>query len=127
MNLHIIPKDMIVALFVLDVLFPQPIDCFRVPHSKERSRRHLELWVVLLDDIGCGGILQCEIKNSANNMFDVGQEVVKGYKVKLCFDMSEFRELFPGTNVSIQHRTMMCSRKMREMFELRMNDLHGDE
>ena len=118
---------MIVALFVLDVLFPQPIDCFRVPHSKERSRRHLELSVVLLDDIGCSGILQCDIKNSANNMFDMGQEVVKGYKVKLCFDMSEFRELFPGTNVSIQHRTMMCSRKMREMFELRMNDLHGDE
>ena len=118
---------MIITLFVLDALFPQPIDCFRVPHSKKRSQRHLELWVVLLDDIGRGGILQCETKNSANNMFDMGQEVVKGYKVKLCFDMSEFRELFPGTNVSIQHQTMMCSRKIREIFELRMNDLHGDE
>jgi hypothetical protein len=60
-------------------------------------------------------------------MFDMGQEVVKSYKVKLCFDLSEFRELFPGTYVSIQHRTMMCSRKMREMIELRMSDLHGDE
>ena len=58
LNLHIIAKNMIVAVLVLDALCPQPINSFLVPHSEEGPRGLGEFWVVRFDGIGGDRVFQ---------------------------------------------------------------------
>jgi hypothetical protein len=93
LNLHIIAKNVIVAILVLDALCPQPIDCFRVPHSQERSRGLREFWIVLFDDISGDRLIQRQVDHSANEMFDMCQKLIKSYEVEFCFNVCVFRKL----------------------------------
>lgn len=84
---------MVVALLVLDASFPEPVNGIRVAHSHEWPLRLLELRVVLLDGLSSDGVLKSQVNNSADDMLEMGQEVVECDKVQLSFDVSVLGKL----------------------------------
>ena len=93
LNLHIIAKNVIVAVLALDALCPQPINCFRVPHSEEGPRGLDEVWVVRFDGISGDRVFQRQVDHSENEMFEMCQKVVESDEVEFCFNVCVFRKL----------------------------------
>lgn len=111
-HIHIITKGVVVALFVLDAPFPEPVDGIRVAHSHEWPLGLLELRVVLLDSLGSNGVLQSQVNNPADDMLKVAQEVVECDKIQLSLDVSVLGKLLI---VSIQWSKLIGSRVWRHL------------
>jgi hypothetical protein len=96
LNLHIISKGVVVALFVLDTLLAQPLDRISVAHAQEWASRLDEIGVVLLNRLGGNGVLKCQVNYPADDVLEMAQEIVKGNKVELGFDVGVFGKLQVG-------------------------------
>lgn len=103
---------MVVALFVLDAPFPEPVDGIRVAHSHEWPLRLLELRVVLLDGLSSDGVLQSQVNNPADDMLKVAQEVIECDKVQLSLDVGVLGELLM---ISIRWIKLIDSRVWRHL------------
>lgn len=68
---HVISKDVVNPLGILDHPLTKPIDGVRIPHSKERLRRVGEVWVEFLDLRGGDWILQYKVDHSTKQMLQV--------------------------------------------------------
>ena len=67
-NLHIVTESVIVAVFVLDTLFPEPINGIRISHSHKWPGGLREFGVRLLDSVSSDGVFEGEINDTADEM-----------------------------------------------------------
>lgn len=84
---------MVVTLLVLDALLTKPVDRIRISHAHERHGRLHELGVVLLDGFGSDGVLESQVDDSADDVFQMHQKVVESDKVKFGFNVSVLGKL----------------------------------
>ena len=87
MHLHIVAKGVIVALFVLDALFSQPVNGFRVAHAHERSCWRDKVGVEFFNYFRCDGVGQGQIDDAADNLLEMCKEIVKGDEVEFRLDV----------------------------------------
>lgn len=84
---------MIVAILVLDAPFPKPINCIGISHPHKWAGGLHKLRVRFLDSVSGNRILQGQIDDAANEMFQMIQEVTERNEVKFTLDVCVFREL----------------------------------